>query len=65
MYEIVIGTRSNGTVKTLNGAHTIAKMHSGNDARGQYVRVYEASDVDHVNVLGEYLNGITLIQLTD
>lgn len=65
MYEIVIGTRSNGNVKTLMGAHTIAKMHSANDALGQYVRVFEASDVNHTNVLGEYLNGITLIQLID
>lgn len=65
MYTIVIGTRDNGTVKTLRGAHVIAKMHSENDARGQYVRVYAASDVNHTNVLGEYLNGATLIQLTD
>lgn len=65
MYTIVIGTRDNGTVKTLTGAHMIAKMHSGNDARGQYVRVFAKSDVNRTHVLGEYLNGITLVKLTD
>jgi hypothetical protein len=65
MFTIVIGTRDNGSVKTLRGAHIIGKMHSENDARGQYVRVFAKSDVQRVNVLGEYLNGATLIKLTD
>lgn len=65
MYQIVIGARFNGNVKTLPGAHMIAKMHSENDAAGQHVYVYEASDVTRSHLLGMYLNGVTLIKLDD
>ena len=62
MYEIRSENRVNGTTAKLDSAHWLAEFTSRTET-GSHIYVNEVGNRDHL--LGDYLNGNTLIKLTD
>lgn len=62
MYEIRSASRVNGTTAKLDSAHRLALLTSRSETG---CRIYVNKVGDRTHVLGEYLNGNTLVKLTD